>query len=230
MPKIKENSDSFLRRMACDKPDIFTCDGSILFCKICNENVCAKQKSQVDQHCGGKKHKKNLDRKNEGNRTTTQTLLTLPPPTEKSSEFAMDLTRTFLEANIALHKITNESVKRFIGKYTKFAAPSESTLRHKCLPNLFDENIERMKNIAAGKYIWVSLDETTDVEQRYVANLVFGVLGEPDRSYLFASKVLDATNSHTIATFFDESMNELSEFEKMVFSFIQFNKRIFQKF
>lgn len=216
MPKVKEKPDSFLRRMVFDKPEIFTSDGSVLFCKICDTNVRAGQKSDVDQHCGGKTHKKNIDRKNKGNHTTTQTLLTLPPPAEnqKASEFAMDLTRTFLEANIALHKIANEGVKRFIEKYTQFAAPSEWTLRQKCLPNLFDENIDRMKKIANGKYIWVSLDETTDVEQRYVANLVFGVLGEPNSSYLFASKVLDATNNHTIAAFFDESMNELSKIEK----------------
>lgn len=58
MPKVKEKSDSFLRRMAFDKPDIFTSDGSVLFCKICDKNVFAKQKCEVDQHCGGKTHKK----------------------------------------------------------------------------------------------------------------------------------------------------------------------------
>lgn len=126
------------------------------------------------------------------------------------SEFAMDLTRAFLESNIALHKITNPSVQEFIEKYTKFAARSETTLRIKCVPDLYTENIDRMKRIAAGKYLWVSIDETTDVEQRYVANLTFGILGESDRSYLFASKVLDATNSNTIASFFDQSMNELN--------------------
>lgn len=110
-----------------------------------------------------------------------------------------------------MHKITNPAIVDFIEKYTKFSAPSETTLRRKCVPKLFDETIERMKQIAANKYLWVSIDETTDVEQRYVANSVFGVLGEPDRCYLFATKVLDATNHNTVAAFFDECVNELSE-------------------
>lgn len=46
-------------------------------------------------------------------------------------------------------------------------------------------------------------------------NFGFGALGvelERGRSYLFTSKVLDAVNHSTIATFFDETMNELSEY------------------
>lgn len=121
----------------------------------------------------------------------------------------MDLTRAFLNSNIALHKITNASIVQFIEKYTKFAAPTERTLRRNYVPALYDECINRMKEIAAGQKIWVSIDETTDCEQRYIANFVFGVLGQPDRCYLFAIKQLEATNSSTVATFFDESVSAL---------------------
>lgn len=58
------------------------------------------------------------------------------------------------------------------------------------------------------------MDETTDSEQRYIANFVFGVLGvadERDKSYLFAIKVLNVTNNSTIATFFDESLKDLGK-------------------
>ena len=62
----------------------------------------------------------------------------------------------------------------------KLAAQPERTLCRKCVPKLFDD--------------LVSLDETTDVKQRCC---------------LFATKVLEATNSNIIAAFLDECVNEL---------------------
>lgn len=78
-----------------------------------------------------------------------------------------------------------------------------------------------MKEKAAKKYEWVSIDVTTDSEERYVVNLIFGVLAierERDRSYLFASKVLEKVNHTTIAMFFDECVDELSELQKKIIS------------
>lgn len=90
----------------------------------------------------------------------------------------------------------------FLEKHTKYAAPTEFTLRTKCLPAIYTEYIAKMKAIAAGKYIWVSVDESTDCDQRYVANFVFGVLNveeERGRSYLFSSAGLNAVNKSIIA-------------------------------
>lgn len=70
----------------------------------------------------------------------------------------------------------NEPFVKFIEKYTKFAAPTEFRLRSKCLPALHDECIEKMNEIAKKNFIFVTIDETTDVEQRLIANFVFGVL------------------------------------------------------
>lgn len=102
----------------------------------------------------------------------------------------------------------------FIEKHTKYAAPSEFTLRNKCLPQIYDEVVKKLKTIAENKYIWVSLDETTDCENRYVANFVFGVLDvekEYGHSYLFSSAVLEKVNNATIARFFDEAINDLGK-------------------
>lgn len=102
----------------------------------------------------------------------------------------------------------------FIAKHTKYAAPSESTIRNKCLPILHQECIDKMKKIAGNNYIWISVDETTDCEQRFVANFIFGVLGdeaERGKSYLFASEVLETTNHSTIATFVDDCVKELGK-------------------
>lgn len=218
MPRNKESRGEFYKRIASDYPGVFRCDNSVLFCLMCDTDVAAKQASQVKQHLSTTKHSEAVERKTRSKAGGSQTLLTtLHETTDRNrntNEFSMDLAKCFLEANIPLHKITNPSVKRFIEKHTKYAAPSESALRQKYLPILYEETIEKLKQRAAGKYIWVSLDESTDCEQRFVANFVFGILGEEQergRSYLFASAVLDATNSSTIAKFFDESLNDLSK-------------------
>lgn len=211
MPKPKELKRTFLQRIIDDFPNVFRCDDQILFYLKCDEEVSAEQYSQVTQHLKTKKHTQNVERKSKYGGNTSQALLTTiqKPENEDFKNFAMDLTRAFLNSNIPLHKITNPSIVGFIEKYTKFAAPTERTLRRNYVPALYDECINRMKEIAAGQKIWVSIDETTDCEQRYIANFVFGVLGQPDRCYLFAIKQLEATNSSTVATFFDESVNAL---------------------
>lgn len=218
MPKDKESSAAFLRRVIKKYPMEFRCDKTVLFCLMCDSNVAAQQMFQVKQHRDTKKHKKAIERKQSGTSSGSQTLLTTIGETadknRNASEFVLDLSKCFLKANIALHKVSNPAVVEFIEKHTKYAAPSETILRSKYLPTLYNECIEKMKQIAAGNYIWVSVDESTDAEQRFVINFVFGVLNverERSRSYLFASKVLDATNSSTVAEFLDESVTQLSK-------------------
>lgn len=217
MPKSKETTSEFYNRIVNDHPGVFRCDKSVLFCLMCDKEVTAKQMSQVNQHLKAKSHTDAVERKKGGTNIKQTLLTTLSEETDRNrsaSQFSMDLARCFLNANIPLHKIAHPSVKEFIEKHTKYASPSETTLRTKCLPVLYDECVQKMKQIAADNFIWVSLDESTDCEQRFVGNFVFGVLGvegERGKSYLFASKVLEATNGTTIATFFDESINELSK-------------------
>jgi len=60
-----------------------------------------------------------------------------------------------------------------------------------------------------GKKIWVSIDETIDINGRYVANAIVGVLSsnlEQNNRYLINTQFLQKVNSNTIATFFDDSM------------------------
>lgn len=218
MPKVKEKPRSFFYRMTEEFPNTFKTDGSVLFCLLCDTDVPAKQRSQVKQHIDTAKHISSVSRKNNSGRREHQTLLTLPELTDrnpKASEFTMDLATCFLRANIPLHKIRNPNVVNFLEKHTKYAAPSEFNLRNNYHTKKYDDCVERMRKIAADRYIWVSIDETTDCEQRAVANFVFGILGvewHRGRSYLFASSVLEgAVNGSTVAQFFDESINNLSE-------------------
>lgn len=215
MPKEKENLSSFYRRVTKEYQNVFRSDQSVLFCLVCDIEIAAKQMSQVKQHVSTAKHLAGLKRKTTNENNTNQTLLTtLNDANRDVGQFAIDLTDCFLKANIPLYTIRNPDVVKFVEKYTKYASPSEFTLRNKILPKIYDKCVGKMKQIANGKHIWASIDESTDSEDRFVANFVFGIMGderERDRCYLFASKVLTNVNSSTIATFFDECINELSE-------------------
>lgn len=217
MPKNKETTATFNRRIVKEYPQVFRCDDSILFCKMCDIKINAKQLFQVKQHLLTSKHIASVQRKS-GNSSETahQTLITTVQDTNRDAEkYNLDLTKMFLEANIPIYKINCPSVSNFFEKYTKFAVPSETKLRNKCLPQIYDATVLEMKNHAKDEYIWVTIDETTDCEKRFVANFVFGILSENEhgKSYLFSCKELTVTNSTTIAQFFDETIQELGKFE-----------------
>jgi len=70
-----------------------------------------------------------------------------------------------------------------------------------------DEIRDEVKN----KKIWVSIDETTDSEGRYVANVIIGTLpvDEPGKYFFLASEVPEKANHTTIIKLFDESLFSL---------------------
>lgn len=149
MPKVKETQSAFNRRMVDNHPRIFRCDGSVLFCLLCDTVVSANQLFQVKQHLKTAKHIESAERKSQGGSNSSQSLMTTfqqdIDTNRSSSVFAMDLTKCFLEANIPLHKISHPAVVKFVEKYTKYAPPSENTLRLKYLPIMYAECIARLK-------------------------------------------------------------------------------------
>lgn len=212
MPKDrKETWNEFILRMKQTYPKIFRADKSILYCVFCDCVVPAKKIFLVKQHIDSVKHKSAEERKKQSsepvlNQTLIQTYQSNGP---KLSEFNMDLCKTLLEANIPLNKVNHTSMVRFIEKYTSHSAPDESTLRRNYVVHLYKNMMERLRSQAAGKRIWVSLDETTDVEQRMVANFVFGILGDENergKSYLLNVVQLEKVNANMIATFFTDSL------------------------
>lgn len=54
----------------------------------------------------------------------------------------------------------------------------------------------------------MSIDETTDSEGRYVANVIIGTLNidAPGKTYLLTTEVLEKANNSTIVKLFDHSM------------------------
>lgn len=124
----------------------------------------------------------------------------------------MDLCKTFIEANIPLNKASHPSVVNFLEKYTKKTAPSVDTLRRKYVPVLYDDTMKKLREKANNKHIWVSIDESTDAEQRFVVNFIFGILdgdensSERGKCYLLNMAVVENVNASTMAAFFNDSL------------------------
>jgi hypothetical protein len=68
--------------------------------------------------------------------------------------------------------------------------------------------MNKYRSNIAGHKIWVSVNETTHVQGRYIANIIIGILeiDNPGQVYLLNSKVLEKTNNSTTTKVFDRSM------------------------
>lgn len=182
MVKPKETVREFFKRTISEYPGIFRTDNKILFCLCCDYALTVIKTSHVKQHIATEKHKKATE-KNSEFATSKQTLLTEHQRPQQINPFNMDLCKTFLGANIPLKKVSHPSVVNFIEKYTGKTLPCESTIRQKYVPVLYNETMQNLKLKAENKYIWTSIDETTDSEGRMVANFIFGILDNDEKSH-----------------------------------------------
>lgn len=211
MPKPKESKSVFIARMLSEYPGVFRADDSVLFCKYCSCTVNADKTFLVSQHVGTARHKKAVELRN-GSSSKSQTLLTEFKQPPKMNEYNADLCKALLDTNIPLYKVNHPSFSGFLEKYTKKSTPSETVLRQKYVPSIYDDCIEKLRSKAEKNYIWVSIDETTDVDQRMVANFIFGVLDGEEKSeergkcYLLNMTVMDVTNANSMAAFFNDSL------------------------
>lgn len=73
------------------------------------------------------------------------------------------------------------------------------------------ETLDKIRDNLKNSNIWVSIDETTDVEGRYIANVIVGKLSSlsPSVPYLLNCEVLEKCNHASIARFFNDSMSLL---------------------
>jgi hypothetical protein len=81
-----------------------------------------------------------------------------------------------VSSNIPLHKVEAASFRKFLEKYTTQPIPTESTLRKNYLASCYEDTINQIRYSVRKNKIWVSIDETSDVDGRFVANVVVGTL------------------------------------------------------
>ncbi|KAL4113266.1 hypothetical protein QTP88_016925 [Uroleucon formosanum] len=204
-PKAYDRLNNFVKEFG---ETIFLADNSVLFCKICDIKVSSEKRFTVIQHIKTSKHIQGLNRLQLKSTKTQQLVST---SFSKKNDFNRDSCKAMLSANIPLYKLENKHFREFFELYTKKEIPKEATLRKGYVDDLFVETIEKIKKCVDGKKIWVSIDETTDAEGRFIANVIIGTLtiDEPGSIFLLNSEKLEKSNHSTIFKLFDQSLNLL---------------------
>lgn len=80
-----------------------------------------------------------------------------------SNVFIEDLCSTLIVANIPWNKLQIPELNNFLEKYTQKHIPDESTLRKNYLGPCYDKTIIEIRENIGNSDIWITVDETTDV-------------------------------------------------------------------
>lgn len=210
MPKEKKSQISRLKSFILEFGDnVFSTDGRVLFCKICEIKVEYERRSSVIQHIQTVKHVKMIKRKEMFN-TRTKKMITQTNTTKKST-FNMDLCKALLSANIPLNKLSNQVFRNFLELYTGKEIPYETTLRKGYIDDCFIETMQKIREYISDHKIWISIDETTDAEGRFIPNVIIGTL-EAEKSgkiFLLNTEELEKANYSTVSKLFDKSLSIL---------------------
>lgn len=180
MPKEKQSLASRLNSYVSEFSEcsgtVFTTDGKILYCKLCDSKVGSDRKFNVKQHIATDKHKAAIKRKQSKNKFDLQKTQQQLLSNTKKSSFNKDLCYALLSANIPLNKLNNHNFKSFLEKYTSKEIPNQTTLRKGYVNDIYEDTLVKIRSFIFGKKIWVSIDETTDSAGRYIANVIVGTL------------------------------------------------------
>ena len=211
MPKVKPGKSSHLRQIVSEFGDeVFSADGIVLFCKMCETNISAERRFTVQQHVSRDKHIRavQLASKKKSTQLLLQQSVGLSAKENKWSDFHRDFCEALVSANIPFWKVNNNKFKSFLELHIGRPIPDESTLRKNYLSQCYDNTIKMIRRKVQGKKIFVSIDETSDVENRYVANVVIGTLeiDGPGEVFLLTSEVIERVNHSTICKLFEKCM------------------------
>ncbi|KAL4113004.1 hypothetical protein QTP88_016713 [Uroleucon formosanum] len=238
MPKAKSSVSSRLHSYVNKYGNNnFSSDGEVLFCKVRNIKVSALKRFTLEQHISREKHTRGVKRQKESEKPKTQLLLTDTSITSKKSSFNLELCQTLLLANIPLNKLNNEHFRKFLEKNIKVDIPNESTLRKNYVELCYNDTMQKIRDYVGNKKIWVSMDETTDVEGRYVVNVIIGTweLENARKIFLLHTDVLEKANNSTIAKIAAEEIrtnfqdiNKLISSVKKVFLKAPYRVQIFK--
>ncbi|KAL4121178.1 hypothetical protein QTP88_013741 [Uroleucon formosanum] len=106
--------------------------------------------------------------------------------------------------NIQQHITRGKHIQQLNIRNQQEKPKSQLLVTDQCYTN----TINKIRDFVRNKNVWVSIDETTDVEGRYVANVIIGTLevNNPGKIFLLNSEVLEKANHSTISKLFDRSL------------------------
>ena len=210
MPRVSQSKTQKLGNYVREfGENVFSTDNSVLYCKLCLTTVNINKRYFVLQHLKSARHKKAVSESSENIASTSQAV-SLSPSLPSRDQFHQDLCKAFIDADIPLWKLGNQSLKSFLNKYTERNIPDESTLRKYYVDKYYTKTMDKIRYELVNKKIWISIDETTDSLGRHFANVVVGSLeNDPSKIYLLTTDTLNVTNSSTIAQLFTSSLGLL---------------------
>jgi hypothetical protein len=150
MPKFKPIKSDILKNHVSEFGDtIFSSDGSILFCKMCEVQVCTDRRYIVTQHLKIDKHSWAVNKKTNNKNSKIQQLVT----NTKKSNFSFDLCKALMSSKIPLHKISNIHFRSFLKKYIGKEILTVTTLYKTYVNDCYDDIMKIIRNYVTGKKI-----------------------------------------------------------------------------
>lgn len=203
MPKVKptiaETCTKLQEEYGKENYDI---RGENLYCKICNVSLSNLTRYQINRHEKSVHHNQVAAIKRSSD------------PSPSPTAFNDALCSAMIAADIPLWKLQNHEFKTFLEKYTQNIIPDESTFRKNYVQKVYEKTMASIREAIGDHSIWISIDETTDVTGRFVANVIVGSLenGKPGKHFLLTSEKLEKTNHATIAELFRSALKLLWPF------------------
>jgi hypothetical protein len=97
-----------------------------------------------------------------------------------------------------------------LDKYSAQSIPDESTIRKKYIKPIYKKTLVSIRNSIGDGPTCELIDETTDVDDRFIANIIVGKLNDSKfKPFLLNCEKLDICNHQAIARFFNNSMSIL---------------------
>ncbi|XP_072178106.1 uncharacterized protein [Diadema setosum] len=186
-------------------PNDFYADGKVMFCKFCSHSVDFVRLDTVKDHLQSKKHIKNKESslsapgsscQSQSNTKRQKTLDSLVKSKDLREAFILDFVKMCTMADIPLNKV--EKLRPFVEKHCSQggALPKAETLRNVYIPRQFEIHFEALKETVKDEKVSIIADETTDIRDCSILNVIAGVRG---KYYLIDVCTMEACNHSTLS-------------------------------
>ena len=167
-------------------------------CKYYFETFNAKHgKQRVFEHVNSARHKFNVS-ENPNKRKSTEDLTKITTQTEEltKKDFFTDLCKALMCADIPLEKLKNEVFAKFLSDNIERNIPHPTTLRNKYVTPIFEDMMNKIRKTIGTNDLGIMFDESTDISQNSVFNLlVFALNGKVIEPLLISSQNLKSTKA-----------------------------------